>query len=181
MLSLPYVPAPAAPSPGSVFSNQPFKLARWVAAGQEYAVIDAATSRNDTRASFAPPSSGVVANPVGLGYWVYLPQDTPLILSADPVLTTTYRIPIVEGWNQIGDPYVLPVRLRDMQFQTGTATVSALEALSQGWLRPSVFRLRSGSTSDYDKIPTGDLVLQPWESVWLRSSVPGSLIVRSPL
>ncbi len=68
-----------------------------------------------------------------------------------------------------------------MQFQTGTLTVSALEALSRGWLRPSVYRLKSGSTSEYDKLATGDVVLQPWESVWLRSIVPGALIVRSPL
>ena len=64
--------------------TQTFKLDRWMASPQQYAVIDPAVGRNEAGASFAPPGTGVAANPVGLGYWVYLPQDTTLTLAADP-------------------------------------------------------------------------------------------------
>jgi subtilisin family serine protease len=176
MFSLPYSPSPAAPPPSSVFSGRPFKLARWVPSLQQYAVIDAETTRNDTSASFAPTDPSVASTPVGIGYWVYLAQDTPLTLTADPVVNAPYRVPLVEGWNQVGGPYVFPVRLADGQFQTASGTVSVAEALSKGWLRPSAFRL--APTGDkYDKQPAGDVLLRPWESVWLRSIVAGTLIL----
>jgi subtilisin family serine protease len=176
MFSLPYSPSPASPAPNSVFSGRPFKLARWVPSMQQYAVIDAASGRNDNRASFAPADPSVASNPIGIGYWVYLAQDTPLTLTADPVVSVPYRIPLAAGWNQVGDPYVYPVRLSDGQFQTSTGTVSVAEALSQGWLRPSAFQL--APTGDkYDKQPASDAVLRPWGSIWLRAAVAGTLIL----
>jgi subtilisin family serine protease len=174
MFSLPYAPSPAAPAPSSVFSGQPFKLDRWMTDTLQYAVIDAASGRNDVGASFAPPNSGVSSNPVGLGYWVYLPQDTTLTLSADPVVSSSYSIPMSEGWSQVGDPYVFPVRLADAHFQTGIVTVSVAEALSKGWLRPFAYRLNG---SAYDQLATGDVVLQPWESIWIRAGQAGTLVV----
>ncbi len=176
MFSLPYMPSPAAPSPSSVFSGQPFKLDRWLTDSQQYAVIDSAAGRSDLAASFAPPNPGVSSNPVGLGYWVYLPQDTTLTLAGDPVVSASYRVPLVEGWNQVGDPYVFPVRLADAQFQTGIVTVSVSQALSKGWLRPLAYYL-VGSAYETPVAHTADVVLQPWESVWIRAGQAGTLIV----
>jgi hypothetical protein len=174
MFALPYAPNPAAPAPSTVLGGQTFKLARWVAPNQQYAMIDAATARNDSQASFGPTGTSVAANPVGLGYWVYVPQDTKLTLAGDPVVSSTYSIPIAQDWNQVGDPFVFPVRLSAAQFQTGTTTVSLAVALANGWLRPSSFQFVNGN---YQKLLVSDVVLQPWESVWLRASVPGTLIV----
>jgi thermitase len=174
MFSLPYAPSPAAPAPGSVFSGNPFKLDRWLTDAQQYAVIDPTAGRSDVGASFAPPNPGVASNPVGLGYWVYLPQDTTLTLAGDPVVSSSYNIPMAEGWNQVGDPYVFPVRLADAHFKTGLVTVGVSEALSRGWLRPFAYRLNG---SAYDKLSTGDVVLQPWESLWIRAGQAGTLVV----
>jgi len=176
MFSLPYAPAPAAPSPGSVFSGKPFKLDRWLPDTLQYAVIDPAAGRSDAGASFAPPNPGVSNIPVGLGYWVYLPQDTTLTLAGDPVVSQSYRIPMAAGWNQVGDPYVFPVRLADAQFQTGIVSVSVSEALNKGWLRPFAYILGS---SGYQQPPphTADVVLQPWQSVWLRAGQAGTLVI----
>jgi subtilisin family serine protease len=174
MFSLPYAPAPTAPAPGSVFSGQSFKLARWIPSATQYAVLDASSGRSDPRATFAPSDSGVAANPIGVGYWAYVPQDTPITLAGDPVVDAPYRIPMVVDWNQVGDPYVFPVRLTDAQYQTVSGTVPVTEALTRGWLRPSSFHLGSGQ---YSKQPTTSVVLHPWESVWLRAEVPGTLII----
>jgi subtilisin family serine protease len=176
MFSLPYAPAPAGPAPGSVFSGQPFKLDRWLTDTLQYASIDPAAGRNDAGASFAPPNPGVPANPVGLGYWVFLSHDTTLTLAGDPVVSPTYSIPLVGGWNQVGDPYVFPVRLADARFQTGIVTVSVSAALDKGWLRPYAYVLGSAG---YQSPPpfTKDVVLQPWQSVWLLTRQAGTLIV----
>ncbi len=174
MFSLPYAPTPAGPSPASVFSGRPFKLARWVPSVLNYAVLDAASGRNDARATFAPSDSGVAANPVGVGYWVYVPNATPITLTGDPVVGTSYRVPMTRDWNQVGSPFVFPVRLTDAQFQSASGTVSVADALSQGLLRPTAFRLVNGQ---YQKATAASIVLQPWESVWLRADVPGTLIV----
>jgi hypothetical protein len=176
MFSLPYAPAPTAPAPGSVFSGQPFKLDRWMAGSQQYAVIDPAMPRNDVQASFSPPSSGVLANPVGLGYWVYLPNATPLTLAGDPVIAASYSIPLSQDWNQVGDPYVFPVHLSLAQFQSGGVTMTVPQALAQGLLRPKAYRLASSGTQ-YDPLRTSDVILQPWESLWIRTSAPGTLII----
>jgi hypothetical protein len=176
MFSLPYSPSPASPSPSSVFSGRPFKLARWVPTAQDYAVIDAATGRNDNRASFAPADPSVASIPVGIGYWVYLAQDTPLTLTADPVVSAPYRVPLIAGWNQVGGPYVFPVRLSDGQFQTAAGMFTVAEALSKGWLRPSAFQL-SPTGDKYEKQPAGGAILRPWESLWLRAAVAGTLIL----
>jgi subtilisin family serine protease len=177
MFSLPYSPSPAAPSPNSVFRSKPFKLFRWVPSAQQYAVIDASTGRNDNRASFAPADPSVAATPVGVGYWVYLPQDTPLTLTADPVVNAPYRIPLAEGWNQIGGPYVFPVRLADAQYQTAAGTVSVAQALTNGWLRPKTYQLQSTTDPTYTLVQTSDVILRPWESIWLRTSMAGTLIL----
>src|SRR5262249_8748536 len=177
MFSLPYAPAPAAPAPGSVFSGQAFKLDPWLAPTPQDAVIDPAMPRNDAQASFAPPGAGVAANPVGLGYWVYLPTATTLTLAGDPVIASSYTIPLSPEWNQLGDPYVFPVRLGLAQYQSGGVTMSVPEALAQGLLRPKAYRLPSTGGSQYDPLPTSDAILQPWESVWIRSSVPATLII----
>ena len=177
MFSLPYAPAPAGPSPASVFSGQPFKLDRWMAPSQQYAVIDPAKGLHDLQASFAPPGASVLANPVGLGYWVYLPQATTLTLAADPVLAPSYSIPLAADWNQVGDPFVFPVHLSLAQFVSGGVTMTVPQALGQGLLRPKAYRLLNSSSTQYDPLRTNDVVLQPWESVWLRTSAPGTLII----
>jgi hypothetical protein len=160
-----------------VFSGQPFKLDRWMPAAAQYAVIDPVRGRNDVQASFAPPGSGVSANPVGLGYWVYLPNPTTLTLAGDPVIASSYSIPLAQDWNQVGDPYVFPVHLSLAQFLSGGVTMSVPQALGQGLLRPKVYRLPSAGGTQYDVLRTNDVILQPWESVWIRTSAPGTLII----
>src|SRR5207302_6277007 len=125
----------------------------------------------------APPGAGVSANPVGLGYWVYLPNPTTLTLAGDPVISSSYTIPLAQEWNQVGDPYVFPVRLALAQFQSGGVTMSVPEALAQGLLRPKAYRYPGASGAQYDPLRTSDVILQPWESVWIRTSTPGTLII----
>jgi len=44
----------------------------------------------------------------GRGYCAFLPLDTTLTLAGDPVVTPSYSIPMAEGGNQVGDPFVVP-------------------------------------------------------------------------
>jgi subtilisin family serine protease len=178
MLCLPYTIAADGASPASVFNGQPYRVARWIAGSAEYAFFDPETSRQDPRATFNPSGAGVTGTPAGLGYWVKVTAQTPLVLRGDPVLTPNYRIPVAKGWNMVGNPYVSPVGLATLQYQVGSQTLPLAQAVQKGWLKGTVYAFAAGqSSSGYVQLPINTGVLAAYQAVWMQALAAGTLIV----
>jgi len=88
------------------------------------------------------PASGYVRYPnvalqVGRGYWVQLPAaQRPNIRGDVPDESQPFTIPLQQGWNLIGNPWLesLSWNLSALQVSLGGQTKSLAEARAAGWL-----------------------------------------------
>jgi len=121
---------------------------------------------------------------LGCGYWLHLSTVTPGADVEVPgaVATECVQLSLADGWNLIGDPFVLPIPWGDCELSDGGSTKSAAEAAAAGWIDGSTYCyvdgsysiVRCGGTADDDS-------LRPWRGYWLLALRPGlSLIVPTP-
>jgi len=103
----------------------------------------------------------------GIGYWLYLSEAEPdtVVNIRGQVQTEDARIPLVEGWNLIGFPFLEPVPLADCQLSDGVTVKSFAQATEAGWIQPVLYYLGSG----YKKLALDggdDDTLRPWHGYW---------------
>jgi hypothetical protein len=79
----------------------------------------------------------------GDGYWLLDKNGTTIELPADATALPTnlnVNVPLVQGWNQIGNPFTLPVNFTDLQVTTALdGTLSMTDAVSRGLVQPALF------------------------------------------
>ncbi len=161
------------------WQSLPEKTARWVGAW----AIFSRTGQGDSRASFAPPNSGVSLPPAGLGYFARF--DQPVTLAADGVMLEpdrSYAVTVQNGWNLIANPYPVPILWNSVQVQVGTQTpISLTEAISRGFIWSPPIGYRPNPTEPFKFgsyfVLTGDQVwLQPFEAYWVRIDTQGTTV-----
>jgi hypothetical protein len=121
---------------------------------------------------------------LGLGYWLLNRAGVQIVLPSDATplpLTNPVTVDLTKGWNQIGDPFVLPMRFDSMDVITSRgAQISMIQAISQGLLQATVFA--------YDPVArqyvwTGDLSkirLDPFVGYWILAYDNISLVMPPP-
>lgn len=172
LFSVPY-PLSADVTPYQLFGNTNFRLARFIPARNDYAKINYPGEIDDILAW--PPDPGVHPHgdtidtpPAGLGFWVELTADTPVVVDGVSDTTRSYDITLtrgVTGWNMIGDPFPFPVPWESAKVTYQGKTLTMNDAIAAEWLRPSLYRY---TKSGYTFLNPPDAVLVPWEGHWIR-------------
>lgn len=120
----------------------------------------------------------------GQGMWLYNGALTDLSLPTDQVqlpITTPQTVTLAAGWNQIGCPYTVPVRLFDCQVVTAQGLVlSFSDAVNAGSLRPVIYGyvpndLNPSSAGTYSFSGDTTSLINPWRGYWLRVLEPITL------
>jgi len=123
----------------------------------------------------APPCDGIDSSP-GKGYWVRTYDDEVPIDANVELLMSPLTVNVTEGWNQIGDPFTLPVCLQGIQVVNGTQTASFTEASDLSWVSKHLFAY-SSAIGGYQMINPPDGELEPWQGYWFRAYTDCSLII----
>ncbi len=168
MISVPY--DYSGQSLDTLFGYSGVRLATWDGAASQYALTP------------TPPADALR---LGRGYFVRLPHAVTLAsvgTPADP--TADFSIPLLPGWNMIGDPFLVPISLSAMHVSSGSATVtfSAAESgtpLLVSSLLYSFSPSAGGGKGAYVTLsPTGSL--QPGLGYWIYAYSSASLVVPHP-
>jgi len=173
--------------PGFEYSG--WRMARWLpnpdptrSGSACYGLVNYPGYVNDPRGSLFPPLLGPLITgvrphngsattpPAGLGCWLDLraraPYATPLLVETFADVWDAYDVPLVAGWNMIGDPFPFKVDWNSVMVTYQGRTISITDAVAARWLRPAVYRYTPAGYT-YESIPAGTLV--PWEGYWVRA------------
>ncbi len=130
----------------------------------------------------APPADALR---LGRSYFVRLPHAVTLSrvgTPADPM--TDFSIPLLPGWNMIGDPFLVPISLNAMHVASGAGVSSFSTAYSGTPLLVSSLLYSFNSSANSGKggyvtlQPTGSL--QPGQGYWIYAYSSVSLVVPHP-
>ena len=155
----------------TLFGYSGVRLATWDGTVSQYAIT---------------PTAPADALRLGRGYFVNLPAGVTLTrvgTPADP--TTDFSIPLLPGWNMIGDPFLVPVSLSALHV-TGAAgvTVSFSTAVSGTPLLLSsllyTYSPSAGSGKGAYVILQTNGSLQPGSGYWVYAYAAASLVVPHP-
>ncbi len=157
-----------------------FQLFRWLPEGR-YAKYSSWGAPKDPAASFdqvaeeVGPVGGSTMAPLGLGYFIDLPSDTPVLTEGSPAPDAPYRIPLKRGWNMIGNPFAFDVPWVACEVETVTgARLSVQEAADKNIILPQLYRYENGVYT-WATAPAG--VLYKWEGFWVRAFEDCTLVV----
>ena len=114
--------------------------------------------------AMAPPCDAV-SIVLGKGYWVRtyeddVPIDANLEMQTQPII-----IRVDEGWNQLGNPFRIPVCLSEIQVVRDEEMIPFAEAASRGWVSGYLFPFDAGS-GGYQMVNPPNGVLEPWKGYW---------------
>ncbi len=112
----------------------------------------------------------------GRGYWIKLPSTIVATVTGEvPDPSGSYRIGLVQGWNQIGCPYESPVAVSSIMVEKENfEPVKFAEAWSTGIVGKTVWKY--DSTAGYTEATTID----PWEGYWIKCNSPNGAVLIVP-
>ncbi|MDQ2799027.1 MAG: hypothetical protein M3Y13_05220, partial [Armatimonadota bacterium] len=124
----------------------------------------------------------------GQGYWVRLTKAATLATAGTPAdPTTDFPIALQAGWNQIGDPFLVPITLGNVHVSSGSATATFAQAAAG---TPPMPLLVSGLVYSYSSsagsgkgaylLTRSDGSLQPGMGYWIYAYQPVTLIIPHP-
>ena len=114
-----------------------------------------------------PDNSSITSNiaPLGVGYFLNAPGPVTVVTYGQSFDTTSFRIPLHEGWNMIGNPYKFAVPFDGLEFDLPSGTrVTAEAAADQKVILPFIYRYVGGQYQ-FQTLPAGNL--QAWEGQWI--------------
>ena len=123
----------------------------------------------------APPCETVHIT-CGHGYWVRTYEDDVPIDANVEVQTQPFTVSVRKGWNQIGNPFEIPVCLREIQVVKDGETVSLTEANERGWVSKYFFSYDAG-IGGYQMINPPNGSLEPWKGYWCRAYTDCELLI----
>lgn len=150
-------------------------------------VNDAATTAN---ASLHPTvlaptpdnGTGVVTNtgsgaaPLGVGYFINAPSAITVTTYGQSFDTTSFRLPLHEGWNMIGNPYKFAIPFDGLVFETLSGTrLTAEAAADKKLILPIIYRYVGGQYQ-FEALPAGNL--QAWEAQWIYVTPQNTGVIR---
>ncbi len=120
--------------------------------------------------TFDPASSGSAA-PLGTAYFIANSTPIPYNSYGTDLGTTSFRIPLHQGWNMVGDPYNFAVGFNSLEIeQLSGARLTIQAAVDQNILLPHVYHYQNGDYT-FDSLPQGNLL--PWQGQWIYVLPPG--------
>ncbi len=171
MISVPY--DYSGQSLDTLFGYTNVRLATWDGTVSQYAIT---------------PTAPADALRLGRGYFVHLPAAVTLTrvgTPADP--TADFTIPLLPGWNMIGDPFLVPVSLRSLTVSSGGIALPFASAVSGAAGTPlflssilySFSPSANGGGGAYVVLQTNGS-LQPGSGYWIYAYSAVSIVVPHP-
>lgn len=151
----------------SVITGGVFQIARWNGEGYDYG------------------GSGVLpAVAPGVGFWI----NSTVALQGSTVGRTVnhnqaFSVPVKKGWNQVANPFLVPISWSAVVLETGSGQVPLAQAraeglaLDHGWVydgRTNQYVLVHGTVGGATRS------ILPWQGVWFKSNVNGQLVFAPP-
>lgn len=120
----------------------------------------------------------------GYGYWLLNRAGIPVVMppDADPLpMTTVASLPVKRGWNQIGNPFTLPLRFDTLEvIGPYGGQWSLREAVGRGLLQPVLFSY-DPTLQEYEwEQDLLDMRLDPYEGYWLLAYDELTLVMPPP-
>ncbi len=128
------------------------------------------------------PSAPADALRPGQGYWVNLPHALALTSVGTPAnATTDFSLPLQAGWNQIGDPFPISIKMSGLQAQSGGASLPFAQAVSGATPLLSAlvygYTPAAGKTGGAYVYVTADGSLQPGQGYWMYAYKAVTLVI----
>ncbi len=123
---------------------------------------------------------------VGRGYWVQMPNaQVPSIRGEVPDDAAPLTIPLQQGWNLIGNPWLenLTWDLSAIQVELGGQTKSLAEAQSAGWVEDYAWGWNGSRyvlVYDASVVPGVSSQMQAWRGYWVYAHQACNLVLPSP-
>ncbi|MBI4753178.1 hypothetical protein HY793_02240 [Candidatus Desantisbacteria bacterium] len=151
---------PANPDPEAVFSGvQPLRISKF---------IDGKYLAYEQEGNFGTISPGT-------GYWVKSNGSMTINFIGHALRNGTQSIPVISGWNLIGNPFTFGVGWNDIFFSYGTITerIADGKTIKDGFYKYGIDKSgKVGYTMDrYKDKP----IMGPWEGYWIYSPMAGEL------
>jgi len=128
-----------------------------------------------TNAYVLDPSAPADTLRLGVGYWVYLKNPTP-VTQAGAAPTGSVQVSLNPAWNQIGVPSTAGVLVSSLSF-AGSDGVSHSFADAAG----STYHLVSPTLYSYNGTSyqpvTAGATLQPWQAYWIQVYTPVTMSI----
>ena len=131
------------------------------------------------------PSAPADALRPGQGYWVNLPRALALTSVGVPAdAAADFSLPLQAGWNQIGDPFPISIKMSGLQAQSGGTSLPFAQAVSG--TAPLLSALVYGYTPAAGKVGgayvyvTADSSLQPGQGYWMYAYKAVTLVIPHP-
>jgi hypothetical protein len=168
MVSFPYVLDDRTPEGALSLTPGLYDLVRWNTTSERYEAVQ-------------------FINP-GEGYWLRLPGSTTASLNnAQPVKSASgaHEIRLQAGWNQIGNPFLLPVRWGDVKVMNLDAsdpdylrplTVAEAADFTRRWISPTLFYY-DVSAGMYKFDQTYATELTPFVGYWVKANKSNLLLL----
>ena len=115
------------------------------------------------------PTAPVNTLSAGQGYWARFPSASHLQYDGPLVPAASFSISLGAGWNQIGDPFPVPVPLSSL-------TANGAPLASGTVVSPTLYRYDTGTGSYTGLNPAAD-ALQPYSGYWVFSYQPATLSI----
>ena len=103
--------------------------------------------------------------PLGVGYFINAPGPITVTTFGQSFDTTSFRVPLHEGWNMIGNPYKFAIPFDGLVFEDLSGNrLTAEAAADQKLILPFIYRYVGGQYQ-FEHLPAGNL--QAWEGQWI--------------
>jgi hypothetical protein len=162
MFSVPFVLANTTPDAAlSLSPSATLRLARWDPTDEKYLI-------------FPEPGFGLLQR--GRAYWLGLDvQSTLNLAGASAPGSGDVIVPVEEGWNQIGNPFELPIEWGRVKVAYQDQTLGLTDAVRMGLLRSTLFRWDPVSHEYRWSLDTS-YQFQPWAGYWIKANLPFTLV-----
>ncbi|MBU0702004.1 hypothetical protein KKE26_12075 [bacterium] len=139
-----------------------------------------------------PLDIGEVSLQTRYGYWTQIEKDVEVDVGGASNFNDMELELNFVGWQAIGNPFILPVNVADLDVREGTsAAVSFDQAVAAGLIEGTLYRwdivtqeeayASKVSISDSYEAITNSSKLEPWEGYWLKTKKPNiTLIIPAP-
>ncbi len=111
------------------------------------------------------PSSQGSLSPIGTAYFMQTPAPLTYATYGIDYPYTSFSIPLHQGWNMIGDPYLFSVDFNGMEIQQLSGSRITMQAAADAnFLLPHIYQYANGDYT-FQSLPDG--TLDPWQGQWI--------------
>ncbi|MFH1897296.1 MAG: PKD domain-containing protein [Candidatus Desantisbacteria bacterium] len=130
-----------------------------------------------------PFDIGGVSLQTGHGYFTRIEQNVEVDVGGAMNYNEVKLALDDKGWHAIGNPFILPVNVADLQIQNGTTSIMWFsQAVTNGLIEATLYRWNVGITTDSYVAVTKNDKLDPWGGYWLRTKKQDiKLIIPAPV